>query len=340
MKHIKWPSTNQFREVIRHVRSKAEFKGLDSDGNPIMDRNAVLPKIMFEGTVKLHGTNAGVTLDFSTGEMYAQSRENIITPQKDNAGFAMWFEGQREYFSQLFASLNNVIIKPETITVFGEWAGQGVQKGVAISQLPKKFYVFGISYTVLGNRYFAKTSKVKNMVNETDDIKCIHSYDSFLLEIDFENPQEAQNTLVNLTNNVEAECPVGKAHGVSGVGEGIVWKPVDPDLANDPGYWFKVKGPKHSVSKVKTTAPIDIEKFNNIQKLAEALVTTNRLEQMKQQVFGIDGDVDMTKTGEFIKAVMTDVWKEEKDTIIESGFTMKELNGPAAKIARGYLMGG
>ena len=32
----------------------------------------------------------------------------------------------------------------EYITIFGEWAGKGIQKKVAISELPKAFYMFGV----------------------------------------------------------------------------------------------------------------------------------------------------------------------------------------------------
>ena len=35
------------------------------------------------------------------------------------------------------------------ITVFGEWAGKGVQPKVAISELPKTFYMFGVNLTYL-----------------------------------------------------------------------------------------------------------------------------------------------------------------------------------------------
>jgi hypothetical protein len=56
---------------------------------------------------------------------------------------------------------------------------------------------------------------------------------------------------VEITMAVEAECPVGRFFGVlSGVGEGVVWKPVDP-LYNEGRFWFKVKGEKHSVTMIK-----------------------------------------------------------------------------------------
>ena len=93
-------------------------------------------------------------------------------------------------------------------------------------------------------------------------------------------------------------------------------------------------------SKTKTVAPIDIERHNTLQALAEALATESRLEQMAQKTFDLlnGGEVDIKKMGEFLKNVMQDIVKEELDTIAASGFTMKDLNGPIAKIARAYVM--
>lgn len=340
MKHIKWNSIGQFREAIRHVRSKAEFKGLDDNGNPIMDRNAVLPKIKYMASTKIHGTNGAIGYDPKTCTIWAQSRENIITPEKDNAGFAMFMESKRDYLEKVFTSLSYE--DAVGLIIFGEWAGKGIQKGVAVSELEKTFYVFSIvSIDNDGNKFYWDPVDVKFFMSENKEsnIDCIFNYPTWEFEIDFEHPEIVQNDMIKLVEAIEAECPVGKAHGISGVGEGIVLFPID-ERRHDAGYCFKIKGVRHANSKVKTLAPIDVEKMNSIKELAESVATENRLEQMKQQVFGIgdDQDVDVKRMGEFIKAVMTDIWKEEKDTIVESGFTMKEVNGPISKIARDYLM--
>ena len=42
------------------------------------------------GTVKIHGTNSAIGYDIQTKELFVQSRNNIITVEKDNAGFAMY----------------------------------------------------------------------------------------------------------------------------------------------------------------------------------------------------------------------------------------------------------
>lgn len=208
-KHIKWSSIEQFRNVVRNVTHTAQYKGKDPEtGEAIMDRNAIKPKLKFEGTVKLHGTNAGVTrhthLQHGVPEMWVQSRENIITPMQDNAGFAMFVEGHKEDFRDLFSTaigvyqLHNAWNK--YITIFGEWCGKGIQKGVAISELPKMFVIFGIALTdEKGNReYFTKqqvidtvdgcreyVKKPEGKIPDGSYIYCIYDFPTFELEIDF-----------------------------------------------------------------------------------------------------------------------------------------------------------
>ena len=71
--------------------------------------------------------------------------------------------------------------------------------------------------------------------------------------------QLSQNKFIELVEEVEKECPVSKQFNVSGIGEGIVWT----TEYKGETYRFKTKGEKHSVSKVKTVVPIDIEKINS-----------------------------------------------------------------------------
>ena len=88
--------------------------------------------ITYRAKIKLHGTNAGVQVT-PESIVAAQKRSQIITSKNDNAGFAAWAEQNIDYFSQLKNSHN--------LTIFGEWCGTNVQKGVAISQIGRK--VFG-----------------------------------------------------------------------------------------------------------------------------------------------------------------------------------------------------
>lgn len=62
--------------------------------------------------------------------VYAQSRNNMITPDRDNAGFARWVADNAE---ELIAILG-------TGYHFGEWAGAGIQRRYGLTT--KKFALF------------------------------------------------------------------------------------------------------------------------------------------------------------------------------------------------------
>lgn len=103
---------------------------------------------------------------------------------------------------------------------------------------------------------------------------------------------------------------------------------------------FLSYGDKHSNSKVKTIAAVDVDRINNINKLAETVANNGRLEQIAQTTFDLlnGGEYDVKKLGDFIKNVMKDIAKEDLDTIAASGYTMKEISGPVSKICREHVM--
>lgn len=114
------------------------------------------------------------------------------------------------------------------------------------------------------------------------------------------------------------------------IGEGVVWFCQDP--VYQAGSVFKVKGEKHSASKVKTTATIDVERVESLRALVDTLVTENRLNQMVGVLKDKEGlGVDPKNTGAFVRLVIADCVKEELDTIVENGFDVKTFGGAASK---------
>src|SRR5688572_22625999 len=103
-KVIKFPSIEQFRNVVATINRKWNYVGLDEQGEPIYDLSIPKPVLKFIGSVKLHGTNLGISWNRKDG-LWVQSRENIITPQKDNAGSAFFVETNKEAFEKLFAEI-------------------------------------------------------------------------------------------------------------------------------------------------------------------------------------------------------------------------------------------
>lgn len=80
-------------------------------------------------TEKLDGTNAAIVVT-DQGDVYCQSRTQIITPEKDNAGFANWvYKNREELARQLGPGIH-----------FGEWWGAGIGRGYGLKE--KRFSLF------------------------------------------------------------------------------------------------------------------------------------------------------------------------------------------------------
>lgn len=83
-------------------------------------------------TEKIDGTNAAIVID-EDGNVAAQSRTRLITPEDDNFGFAAWvLEHHMELFEKLGPGHH-----------FGEWWGRGIQRGYGLSE--RRFSLFNVS---------------------------------------------------------------------------------------------------------------------------------------------------------------------------------------------------
>lgn len=323
---VTWPSIEQYRTVVRAVQQHVQWAGKDADGEPIFDRTVSMPTLKFLGTGKLHGTNAAVRLN-ADGSTEYQSRSNDITPLKDNAAFAF-------HMSQIdFTPIRAMFNFNETLIIFGEWCGGNIQKGVAISQLPKMFVIFGI---MIDGVWVKNPQDYREVKLPESRIFNIYDYPTFEIEIDMTDPSHIQNHVIDLTVAVENECPVGKAFGVSGVGEGIVFRCITPGFES-PKFTWKSKGEKHSASKVKVLASIDTEKVNSIKEFVAMVVTENRLNQGIDYLREQQLEVDVKNTGVFLKWLYGDVVKEESDTIADSGLEPKEIGSAVAAAGRPWF---
>ena len=240
--------------------------------------------------------------------LYMKAREDVLTTII-------------EYISPDFEEDDTVT----DVVLYGEWCGQGIQKGVAVSELPKMFVIFGIKLVTKDDD--------ENRWLVLSDYSDIHFPEHRIFNIH----HFAQNKMIAITEEVERECPVGKAFGVSGIGEGVVWKCINGSFGSSS--WFKIKGEMHSVTKVKTLAPIDVEAVENMRAFVESVVTEARLEQ------GLDNLIreqlkpfEMKSLGDFIRWVYNDVVKEEADTIVANQIDTKKLGSAVANAARPWYI--
>lgn len=347
MQHVHYPSIGQFRTAINEVKGTAAYHGIP------------IPTLRFRGTIKAHGTNSGIASQYTDGvpHIWAQSRDRCLAPdgntagtnRTDNYGFCKdMLVPYVQAWSTVHGYARGLMNVPndEVLTIFGEWCGQGVKKGAAVSQLPKTLILFGIAAGPSDNRRWATDDEfdsIMNAVGHAFDWTKVYSVRRFPvheIEIDFNNPELSQPELANLTHEVEVECPIGKHFGIIGIGEGIVWSPIDPPapFAGRP-LAFKVKGEKHSVTKVRTLAEVDIEKVNSVNEFVTKVVTVNRLEQMRDAL--VENGLDkyaLTSLGPFLKMVGQDVIKEELDTIEASGLETKDVMPKVNAFAKQWFM--
>lgn len=356
-RHINFGSIDAFRNIIKNVQHSACYLRFDKVTKlPVMDRSAKMPKIIATASEKIHGTNAAVCFSNPDG-FWVQSRENIITVDKDNAGCAFQAEQNKEEWMNIIrvlATEYEVDLDKYIISVFYEWAGGNIQSNSAVSGLDKRSMIFQhfkvspIDPIMDGDK--ERSEWKETYINGTDgnpvwlefkdkNIFNIMNFPVWEFEIDFSQPLMSQNDFIKLVEETIEPCsPVGKEFGKEGnIGEGIVVTFMYKGVMHR----FKVKGEKHSKSKVKTLKPVDDVKEQAKIDFANYACAPFRLEQAWQKVFGIENSImepNVSQTGNFLKAVVADVMKEELDIMAEKGLEPKEVNGKISDIARRWFM--
>lgn len=320
----KFRSIEGLVKVFKHMRANADYNNIP---------HSELPTLNFTGTVKIHGTNAGIVINGPLAEKAtAQGKDRELHIMHDNAGFAAYcYSLPKEVVQEIYAAFNPS--GKGILTVFGEWAGEGVQNGVAVSSLPKHFIAFAAHIEDGDKREYIELNR--SYTNHEWKIYNIYEVPTYSIDINFAEPGNIEDELTRITLEVESNCPWGKKFGVDGIGEGVVWH-----LTSDPtdsSFIFKTKGPKHSVRKDKNgkSASIDVEKVNNISECVDIILTENRMIQMIN-----DHKIEFSteNVGTFLKALHQDCIKEEMDVIVQNGLTWKDVVGTISRRAREWFL--
>lgn len=323
--HAKFPSILQFREVIKEYR-KAGLTGI----------------VSLIGHPKLHGSNASVLFP-EPGVVLAQGKEGVWTEEvKDNYGFYEWVKENESY---LLAVANYLLEKQPLLRypfeITGEWAGGNVAPRSSVEGMEKFWAVFGlanISINEFGNGKLEFIQPPIDIQNRLIRMIYIPGIVSYRIELDMDAPEMAQAGLAQITTTVEENCPIanymlGLDDNVEGKpagrGEGVVWHPVD-NL--DRHLWFKVKGKKHSVSKIRELAALTPEQVASMGEFVDYAVTENRMEQAVRET----GPIVKENMGKFLKWLQADIQKEETDTMEANGLDFKDLKQRIADKAIGW----
>jgi hypothetical protein len=336
--------------VYRSLKSRLKYRG--KDAIPASDEEVAgkFPVVNYTGTVKIHGTNAGVR--FHEGKLVPQSRSRALSLGSDNMGFAQFVFSHRESWENSLRYLSRKF-KADDIIAYGEWCGPGIQKGVGVSTIPEKvFVIFGLKY---------RTKELSNVLADEDDLDSDSTYtyasveNDYLGEIansipnvysildfpmyrvtvDFNNPNEALEEIERLTQEVENDCPVARHFNSPGLGEGIVWRPTNPQW-DTTKMWFKSKGEKHKeVHDTQTQKAnkfkLEMDEVKSINEFTEMYLTEPRFNKGLDYLREMNISIDITSTGQFVKWMCNDILKEGEAHILDNKLNVKFLTGNVGK---------
>lgn len=307
--------------------------------------------VEYKCKTKIHGTNAAIQVH-EDGTLVCQSRTTILTPEADNAGFARWVESNKE----AWGIANGWII-------YGEWCGPGIQKGVAVAQIPKKvFAVFAARSMIepVGGQngktgvgtdiMLIEPETLQSLVRGIPDTYVIPWYARARVDcnipIDWKQTDEELTKHTNLINDwvmdVEANDPwVEATFGIKGTGEGLVFYPVsEPHLGYENFQYlcFKAKGEAHKNIATAKPAQVNAESVASIDAFVEMVLTSARLEQGARTIALTQGSYDQKQTGKFVAWCLADVEKECQDELEASMLTFKQVQKPLSEKARAWYL--
>lgn len=337
-KVLKYPSIDSFKNFYHSVKMVSEFVSKDDEtGDVVYDKSKPKPKLTCVGTVKLHGTNASVVLS-PAGEVYAQSKKQLIRIGQDNAGFAAYVNEFKGEFKKLLLYIDKEV--DQYVAIYGEWVGKGVNKGCAIHNLEDKiFVVFGVKICDSAGEFirWLTLDEMKNIKN--NEIRCynVMDYKTYSFDINFNDKLGSEEILNKAMLEVEKECPIAKEFGFSGIGEGLVfYTEFKGELSR-----FKVKGDKHAKcqSEKKEVSPEQLALLDTKNQMVLQVLPDWRLEQGLVEVFDINngGYLDVKRMGEYLKWVVQDVAKEESFTLNEKGYKVKDISKQISDKARSFF---
>lgn len=353
MQFIEYPSIKGYQEANREI-----YKALVKVGSS--------EPVVFVGTVKLHGSNFSVVYDTSSLRPYFQSRNKVLSDADkffnyqsiafpktitDTGCLGTVFNT----FFALSAGKNTLasLGNPDQVAVFGELIGGTIQPGVALEKLPLQFVVFDVCGLKAGKRTYLTYEQLKQFgehikamahaCGAQEILSCITHYPHFTVSIDAfseASKLQAQTQLSIITAQVEAQCPMALAKGVSGTGEGVVWRSIGAATRGPEGFGirFKVKGDEHTNSKVRTLNPANAAKAlaaQNLEEVCQAVCTDARMKQGLHYLRENDTP-EKDRKSTFMRWVVEDTLKEESDFIKEKGYAPEQLKAKLFEMALNF----
>lgn len=261
MAFVAYPSTPEFAKFRKNILPvSATTDGEPSAFTPLLEPR----KRTFVGAVKLHGTNGSIIIRNSSNPVIQyQSRNKVIStqPKDDNSGAAAFLS--QIPLEILLAEILRIRGAGvfEEIFIVGEWAGIGIQKGVAIASLKRFFAIFNIRV----DGHWIDIRDYKTVHSPAHRVYNIANFKTFEVTIDIDNDEEWRKGLKKMKQysiEVASRCPVGEAllqevdatpvsekdGAPVAAGEGIVWTMAPTSGDDYQLYNFKMKSEQLSAT--------------------------------------------------------------------------------------------
>ena len=343
-KFYKFPSIEQFRHQLKALKDFIYFNGLVDD-EPTFDYTRTLPTVAVNCAEKIHGTYAGVV--YADNQLYAQSRNKVVTIGDDNAGFALFVEQHKTLLTNICNVLKQVynLSDSDTIVLSGEWAGGNIQKNSALSDVDKKFLIFP-QFRVVHADESVSIYSTDSLHLSSEYIYILVNFPdaTFSTSINFESEVSINEFLALMESRItaiEESSPVGRWFNHSNnIGEGFVCTFTATNSAGESKQFiFKCKGEAHSQSNVIKSQPAkSTEELTALNKFVDSICHSWRFEQGVVESCDTVDSADMKHMGSYLKFVTTDTLKEENDLIIASGFEVKQIMSRVNDRAKKYFL--
>ncbi|PVH69214.1 hypothetical protein DL98DRAFT_626083 [Cadophora sp. DSE1049] len=300
-------------------------------------------QVSLTGTVKIHGVHLDLVIH-SDNTVRLQSRyASNIGLENDVYGFAKQMLPRQEEIADLRARYisrykelnpNTEISLEAPLIIAGEWIGRGINKGVAVCELPNCFVIISVcvNYKWIPDEPYSMIS------NEAAGIYNISRGGFYKATIDIASEKTLATSMEILQSHnlaVEGNCPFARALGIIGAGEGIVWKAEHP-LSENSRLWFKTKGPLYNsrrrIEKLQSDNPRVLVKV-----LAEDFVTEARLDQAFYYLLETSIVPNQQSETEFLSWLLGDVEAEERNEITEMKIDLGLLRAEVRRIGHEWF---
>jgi hypothetical protein len=267
--------------------------------------------VTYRSKIKLHGTNAAVQKD-RLGSLRVQSRNHVV--KGSHFGFYDWVMANSGVFDRL----------PEDTTIFGEWCGPGIQKGVALSKIPRKIFAVFMAIDRNG-AIITEPDHLRAMVVDHPDVFVLPWF-GLTAQIDFSDPAAFDagplNTAVDAIEIRDPFCCDN--FDVEGIGEGLVMFPDQASTVDEFSLMaFKAKGKLHRGSSTREAVQVDVPSAETLEAFISLVVTQARFEQALKEC-AIDVR-DIRKLGSLLSWMHKDIQAECVAELAASGLTWKDV---------------